>query len=415
MKSDVQITVHDFAASADDTVPLIPAARVEEGRVIVSALLSDTNWVTPVQRIQESAFHIAHRDRLYEYYTKPPRIAGEIHWPGIEGVQEWGVLPLPDSDECVSLQHLDEFQSTDFREVGTGRARSRFRERIRSPVEEPFSPRRAKRTLESELLDFQPAKRPKLVTSSIAEIIPRPHFLPTRATKFPDLDLEKCPHFSKVLPLPVLPYTASTVSELLRSKYRRGSWLIPIRGQVPLEDASVAVIVQSPEDIALVSEYPRHKIIWTQEILVDFWNFLLQLQQATRLGPISLSLHATSSDTIGIASDATEESADNPYHQFHQYCFKSRNTIGSSLPSHNTFAPYVYRAQLEATDYIKVYHDVAYSLSLRNVLDAYRYGHLRPVVGVGDASMQGRPGNFRVLRGARLTFMDERSKAAFVM
>lgn len=85
------------------------------------------------------------------------------------------------------------------------------------------------------------------------------------------------------------------------------------------------------------------------------------------------------------------------------------------MPPLDTFAPYVYKAQLEAVDYIKVYHDVAYSLSLRNVLDAYRYGRPRPVVGDGDASMQGCPGNFRVLKGARLAFMDERSKAAFVM
>ncbi|KAI6038650.1 hypothetical protein EDC04DRAFT_2603816 [Pisolithus marmoratus] len=180
----------------------------------------------------------------------------------------------------------------------------------------------------------------------------------------------------------------------------------------------MAVIVQAPEDIVLVSEYPRHKIIWTPEILVDFWDFLLQLQQATQLGPISLSLHAASSDTIlaaGTASDSTEESVNNPYYQFHQYGFKSRTTVGSRLPSLDSFAPYVYRAQLEATDYIKVYHDVAHSLSLRNVLDAYRYGRSRSVAGAGDAPMQGGPGNFRVLKGARLAFMDERSKAAFVM
>lgn len=418
MESEAQVTVHDFVASVDDIVPSIPAARVEEGRAIVSAMLSDANWVRPVQRIQESAFRTTRLDGQYEYRAKPPHIVSGGHWPRIEDVQEWGVLPSPDSDECVSLQRLEEFQSTEFRGVTTGRSRSRSPKRRRSSVEDLSSPRRAKRVLESELLNFQPAKKPKLVTSSIAEIVPQPHFLPTHATKFPDLNVEKCPHFSKAHPLPVSPYTASSVSELLRSKYRRGSWLVPIRGQVPSEDASMAVLVQSPDDVVLVSQYPRHKIIWTQEILVDFWDFLLRLQRATQLGPISLSLHATSSDTIiaaSTASDATEEIANNPYHQFHQHCFKSTTTTGSSLPPLDIFAPYVYKAQLEAVDYIKVYHDVAYSLSLRNVLDAYRYGRPRPVVGDGDASMQGCPGNFRVLKGARLAFMDERSKAAFVM
>lgn len=171
----------------------------------------------------------------------------------------------------------------------------------------------------------------------------------------------------------------------------------------------MAVIAQSPQDIALVSElvHPiRHKIIWTREILIDFWEFLLKLQQATNLGPISLSLHAASPDLIFTADTASDptESANNPYHRH-----DSKTTTGSS----DSFAPYVYKAQLEATDYIKIYHNVPYSLSLRTILDAYQY---RPREGdISGTSRVGNLGKVRLLKGARLAFMDERSKGAFLM
>lgn len=185
---------------------------------------------------------------------------------------------------------------------------------------------------------------------------------------------------------------------------------------MPFDDASMAVITQSPQDVGLVSELihlTSHKIIWTREILINFWDFLLKLQQAANLGPISLSFHAASPDSIfaaDTASDPTEESANNPYHQFRQQY--SKTTTGSSLPC-DSFTPYVYRAQLEATDYIKVYHNVPYSLSLRSVLDAYQY---RPKEADGSGTSKiGDLGKSRVLKGARLAFMDERSKGAFLM
>lgn len=91
--------------------------------------------------------------------------------------------------------------------------------------------------------------------------------------------------------------------------------------------------------------------------------------------------------------------SNHPYYPQHS----SKHTAGSS---------YDFTAHLEGIDYIKVYHDVPYSLSLRNILDAYRY---EPVNG----EVRGRSGandrKIRILKGAHLVFMDERSKAVFLM
>lgn len=354
--------------------------------------------------------------RLYQYDSVPPRIASGIRWPGVESLREWGVLPSPDSDECISLQHLDEFKSTGFQVVARPCGSSSREPAKRRLPEAPLCRRGMKRVLESEPLFPKPVKRPKLITSSIVDLLPQPHFMASRSIKVKELDTTRFPCFSKRQPLPVPPYTAPSVSELLGSQYRRGAWLIPIRGQLPFEHASMAVIIQSLQDIGLVSELihlTSHKIIWTREILIDFWDFLLKLQQAANLGPITLSFHAAPPDSIftaDTASDPTEESTNNPYHQFRQHY--SKTTIGSSLPR-DSFTPYVYRAQLEATDYIKVYHNAPYSLSLRSVLDAYQY-RPRKADGSGTSKI-GDLGKTRVLKGARLAFMDERSKGAFLM
>ncbi|KAG6334708.1 hypothetical protein ID866_4387 [Astraeus odoratus] len=380
------------------------------GRAMILASRYNANWVTPVNRIEESTFQLSYH-KLYEYHAKPPKIRNGNQWPGIKSLKEWGILPSPDSDECILLKHLEEFQSTDFC-IASHSQRLYTRNDL---GEEPLFQHPVKRASESELRGPQPVKRLKLVTSSIVDWIPQPHFIPSRGNTFGLLDTTRLPPFSKVHPIAVPPYTALAVSELLESQYRRGAWLIPIRGQMPFEEASMAVIVQSPKAVGLDTDYPHlvgHKIVWTPEILVDFWNFLLGLQRSTKLGPISLSFHPAPSDMIFTASEPIEESTNNPYHQFHQHSSRWKVTIGSSPTPSDGFAPYVYRARLEAVDYIKVYHDIPYSLSLRNVLDAYQYK-------LGDASTacskMGDSGNFRVLKGARLAFMDERSKVAFMM
>ena len=111
--------------------------------------------------------------RLYQYDSVPPRIASGIRWPGVESLREWGVLPSPDSDECISLQHLDEFKSTGFQVVARPCGSSSREPAKRRLPEAPLCRRGMKRVLESEPLFPKPVKRPKLITSSIVDLLPQ--------------------------------------------------------------------------------------------------------------------------------------------------------------------------------------------------------------------------------------------------
>lgn len=104
------------------------------------------------------------------------------------------------------------------------------------------------------------------------------------------------------------------------------------------------------------------------------------------------------------ASDPPEKSTNASY--------RPPTAIGSNSTC-DYFASYVYKAGLNAADYIKVYHDLPYTLSLRSILDAYQY---RPDNrGAKDPLVMSDAKKVRVLKGARLAFMDERSKAALLM
>ena len=181
--SDPRTTIHDFVADGDNATS---ASRMEMGRALVSALRSNANWVTPTRNRDESAFRtclfpfgkgfvyqlsqVVHH-RLYQYDPKPPRIDSGIRRPGIGSLREWGFLPSPDSDECTSLRHLDEFKSADFEVVTRCSVGSREPARNGSP-EAPLLQRGVKRMLESDPI-FEPVKRPKLIISSIVNLIPQ--------------------------------------------------------------------------------------------------------------------------------------------------------------------------------------------------------------------------------------------------
>lgn len=159
---------------------------------------------------------------------------------------------------------------------------------------------------------------------------------------------------------------------------------------------------RSPSPCLPVPAAQPYEIMWAPDALQHFWTFLRSIQQAKHLGPLSLSFHAAAANTFPSLSEPVWES-NHPY-----YLQSPRLTTGYS----DDFAPDICEAHLEGVDYIKVYHDVPYSLSLRGILDAYRYEQV-------NGQVSGRSGandrKIRILKGARLVFMDERSKAAFLM
>ncbi|KIJ16453.1 hypothetical protein PAXINDRAFT_113590 [Paxillus involutus ATCC 200175] len=361
-------------------------------------------------------------DKLYEYTLKPPHLHSGIRLSDSENIPAWGV-PSNDGDhDYFRLQDLEEFESTDFRTVMT---------RHSFPQQPGFGKfglySRGKRVSDIDLSLDQPVKRLRLNTSSIVDLIPQPHFLPSPTGKFEPVDTSKIAPYRKTHPSPIPPYDKPTVTQLMTSGSRRGAWFIPVRGSLPWDGATMAFLLEPSQGASLaLGVYPSgpaaenvatRNIMWTQESLQDLWTFLKSIQEGKHLGPISLSFHAAPAEAVFTADTASEPAWESniPYHFQHP----SKQTAGSS----DDFAPHVYRARLEGIDYVKVYHDVLYSLSLRNVLDAYRFNLPN---GVGESpgrlspTTKQKSGNrndqkIRVLKGARLVFMDERSKAAFLL
>jgi len=143
---------------------------------------------------------------------------------------------------------------------------------------------------------------------------------------------------------------------------------------------------------------------------MTFWKFLISAQQARNLGPISLSFHTAPSDTTFTLDSATAESGNRPVQPA-----QPKESIDLS----DGFSDQVRCARLEATDFIKVYHDVKYSLYLRNVLDAHQYipegitpeRYPHP----NSRETSGSVTKIRPLKGARLVLVDNLSKPTFMM
>lgn len=171
-----------------------------------------------------------------------------------------------------------------------------------------------------------------------------------------------------------------------------------------LEETQLAS--RSPSPCLHVPAAQSCAITWTPDALQHLWTFLGSIQQAKHLGPLSLSFHAATVDSFSTTNSISEPvwESNNPYY----HPPPSKHTAGSP----DDFAADIRRAQLEDVDYIKVFHDVPYSLSLRNILDAYRYGPANEEV-LGRSGANDR--KIRILKGTHLVLMDERSNAAFLM
>lgn len=231
--------------------------------------------------------------------------------------------------------------------------------------------------------------------------------------KFRPVDTSKIPPYQKASPLPIAPYDAAAVAQLLNCRFRRVAWLIPVRGSLPWDGASTAVILEetqaasrSPSPCLQVPVSQLRTMTWTPDSIQHLWSFLGSIQQARHLGPLSLSFHAAPLDAFSTRDSVSEPLWESNHPYYHQ--LSSKDTAGSP----DDFTTDICRAHLEGIDYIEVFHDVPYSLSLRNVLDAYQY---EPVSGEVPGRSGANDRKIRILKGAQLVLMDNHFRAAFLM
>jgi hypothetical protein len=193
--------------------------------------------------------------------------------------------------------------------------------------------------------------------------------------------------YTKCSPTPYGPHTTFSIHELLLS-HSRSAWIIPVQGVLPWHGSTTASV--------LLGDLPRGvheagEIVWTHGSLRAFWDFLLALRQARTLGALSLSFHAAPAHPHSCSLSSAEYSKRDP-----------GSHVTSSDP--DSGGAHLCRMPLLAVDHVKVYHDVGCAMFLRNVLDAWRFA------GEGDGVTK-----VRVLKGARLVLVDERSKGVLLL
>lgn len=142
----------------------------------------------------------------------------------------------------------------------------------------------------------------------------------------------------------------------------------------------------------------RNEITWTYASLTAFWSFLLKLRSAGDLGPIGLSFHASRFyETASSSSSLVNLTA------------SQRNQDPTSLtsPPAVSTAAHTVRSPLWAVDHFKIYHDAVITMYLRTSLDSWDFPPLEPV---GDD----KTARIRLLEGAKLVLVDERSRGLLV-
>lgn len=235
-------------------------------------------------------------------------------------------------------------------------------------------------------------------------IIPRPHIHPSAFSLKPFEPVHAVPYRHSE-PVLITPHSLPLAPA---PPYSRYSWLVPVRGVLPWDGSTPAVVLHSSIQLPQppTSGDIRDPIKWTHPCLQAFWSFLLSLRDSRSVGLIGLSFHATrppaphlnpslhrSPERVHSASTGPGSYAIRPQLQ----------QISVTAPS-LLIAP---RAGLSSVDYVKVYHQGPCAMYVRNALHVWSYT-FNPDL---EAT---REGKIRLLKGARLVLLDERSKGILI-
>lgn len=187
------------------------------------------------------------------------------------------------------------------------------------------------------------------------------------------------------------------------SPHARSAWLVPIRGSIPWDDCTPAIILEASHTLPFPSQNSGDPITWTHASLASFWAFLLNLRSTCNVGPLGVSFHASRpllpqggsaiSSVFGLGNQAAFES-------------RAPGTVNSrsntSTPTSDSRPP------LAGVDFVKIYHEAPTAMYVRNALHVWSY---QPEAATEDGET---PGKIRLLKGARLALVDERSKGILI-
>ncbi|KAK7019911.1 hypothetical protein R3P38DRAFT_3551540 [Favolaschia claudopus] len=351
------IVVHQFSAYSDSFSDhdFIARARLAAGH--------ESSWINASRPLQT-----AHSTGdVFELELRPPSNTAQR---SLRYIPDWNVN-LHFSDDIVDLGSLSEFENTDLKSL--------------------FVKSTPKRSYTEESVQQNAAKRRKLDMSSLCNVIAQPHVLTSTASGTPKKS--SIAPYSKCESIPIPPHSLPLPPPV---PYTRRSWIIPVRGSLPWQFATSAVIVlDGSKDPPEPPDPVTHdELTWTSAALRSFWAFLLILRDKHTVGPIGLSFNVTSNIVSYSQPSYTELSGMGA-----QPLFSHASTAPSVISSSHSGSVGL---PLPLVDHIKVYHDATQSMQLRTVFDvwAFEFG-------------QGRR-KMRLLKGARLVLLDERSKGVLV-
>jgi hypothetical protein len=188
----------------------------------------------------------------------------------------------------------------------------------------------------------------------------------------------------------------------LSKRYGRCAWVVPVRGSLPWEGCSAGVVVKGEEETEA-----REEVTWTSQSLNSFWTFLEALKDAGILGSIAISFHPAPISWHSLQSASKSDTDGRKGGSEPIPITDSGTGTGSDTQQDESI---IYRAPLVAVDHIKVYHDVGYTMFVRNVLDAWSFKE----VASGNEGVTTVKRKVRVLKGKRLVLVDSRSKGVLV-
>ncbi|KAH9929042.1 uncharacterized protein BXZ73DRAFT_48285 [Epithele typhae] len=392
--TDMDLTVHYLACKRDE----IPHELLENASKLVIYTTEDVRWHNP-RPLDLSVFNIGTNIYLWNL---PPPDGLLVEEPQLTQTRKWDASATidPSEDDSWSLEQLDQFLHGAFSVSDT----ESDVDSVHHSVKRPLSPERPSVAPPS-------TKRARFVQSSLRYVIPMPHFLHSQQ-HFAD---EYLSYFSDV-PLPCYPYspipphTLEGCIESIASPYSRVGWIVPVRGQLPWDDATNANILddtmeepkslsltpQDPSEVLPVPVQPHNSntVLWTRAALVAFWSFLRSLSDAGNFGPISLSFHTAS------AASSTNSTVE--YSCFGSHKVQTASSASAPAPENRSTLLANTRVAFLAIDHFKMYHNRQYSQSIRTALHSWSY--------------RGRNGDqkIRVLKGAKLVLVDENSKGVLL-
>ncbi|KAF8892998.1 hypothetical protein BD779DRAFT_1670007 [Infundibulicybe gibba] len=326
----------------------------ERGRSLVEVACSTSGWRyaskfpgTPrARRVAE---------RSYMYFKPPPAAASMGRRKPVTELKEWGA-PIDQNDDIFRLDQLEDFISTDI----------------------------------THLSSLEPVNQNKL-DSSLHAVLPQPHFLPTKFHP-PTSDPPPVPPYKRAKPISLLP----SIAPFSPQPFSRYSWLVPIRGTLPWDHCTSAIVLESLSALPVPPDCKAtNQLTWTRPCVCAFWTFLLTVRTVGTLGSIGVSFHAAPwVDSAG----SYQQSLDGAQGYSEQRMHETETPLESAGDR--------YRSVLSGIDHIKVYHEAPNAMYLRNALDIWAYKVPKDAVGPDES----KPQKIRMLRGARLVLIDERSK-----